>query len=519
MNYFETSPNSKPSDSVEIFNSVAEELGPLPKIARYYHEYNEKTKSIDTSEKRWIIDCGGRKATLPYSNLSAQLEILLKHFTINRLHKNPSTAVNYLGDYIRTIAYQLPLLIIACKAPEDAISYLRTEFFALSGVVGSSQYFTSAKAMLYFFCEVEIAGWGKSHANILKSINAPFERSKYRTVRDGAAIISFEEERRIISYFDDLNAEILRGSPASVQTADLRDACVLFWNYAHAMRPIQIANRDIGHARLRTQDEGNPVIHLTFRYAKQRGKAKSMEQTRKMKRDWTPMMAEWLARRALLNPAVDFDRPNSLFGVSPSEITTIVAEKTEQITGVRRVPYDLRHSAAQRKADAGCSRVELAEFLMHQDIETADAYIEMSPTQAEKINQALGLSPLFQAIDKALKARSVTLDELNDLPNDMQVGSAPHGHLIAGIGGCAIGQSFCTKTPALACYGCAKFMYLRDAEVHRAARDSVQQIVQEFVASGRTDRVSPAFMQLREVVEIIDAIVEDLDPTMPEQAR
>jgi hypothetical protein len=62
-------------------------------------------------------------------------------------------------------------------------------------------------------------------------------------------------------------------------------------------------------------------------------------------------------------------------------------------------------------------------------------------------------------------------------------------------------------------------MYLRDAEVHRAARDSVQQIVQEFVASGRTDRVSPAFMQLREVVEIIDAIVEDLDPTMPEQAR
>lgn len=507
------------SEGASAIGQMARDLGDLPPIVRYFDEYEEKTHSVISSEMDWAISANGEILHLRFSRLQADEAEILKHFALNRLHKNAVTAANFVRTWISTRKYQIKLLEVACADPHEAINYLRTDFFAASREADNTGYFRAGKSLIAYFCELNVGGWDASFSNILRSIGSPYEFSKHRTVRDGSAIISFEEERKIIAHFDDLNAELLRGSHASVRTTDLRDACVLFWNYAHAMRPIQIANRDVGHVRLRTQEEGNPVIHLTFRYAKQRGNAKALEQTRKMKRDWTPMMAAWLTRRASLNPAVDFDRPNSLFGVSPSDITTIVAGKTEQITGVRRVPYDLRHSAAQRKADAGCSRIELAEFLMHQDIDTADTYIQMSPTQAEKINQALGLSPLFQAIDKALKARSVTLDELNDLPNDMQVGSAPHGHLIAGIGGCAIGQSFCTKTPALACYGCAKFMYLRDAAVHRAARDSVQQIVQEFVASGRTDRVSPAFMQLREVIEIIDAIVEDLAPTGPEQAQ
>src|SRR3546814_20380383 len=112
---------------------------------------------------------------------------------------------------------------------------------------------------------------------------------------------------------------------------------------------------------------------------------------------------------------------------------------------------------------------------MHSDIDTADAYIEMSPTQAEKINAALGLSPLFQAIDQALKNRSVDVDALLRMPADQQIGAAPHGHLIAGIGGCAIGQSACTKTPGPACSALQKFIYLWDADVHRAVRSPVHE--------------------------------------------
>src|SRR3546814_12856809 len=96
------------------------------------------------------------------------------------------------------------------------------------------------------------------------------------------------------------------------------------------------------------------------------------------------------------------------------------------------------------------------------------------------------------------------------MPADQQIGAAPHGHLNAGIGGCAIGQSACTKTPALACYDCHKFMYLRDADVHRAARDSVRSHIQEFIEARGTDRPSPASMQLPRVIETNPALLVEL---------
>src|SRR3546814_12479516 len=99
-------------------------------------------------------------------------------------------------------------------------------------------------------------------------------------------------------------------------------------------------------------------------------------------------MEAWLNRRQSIDLEAEFDRPDSLFGGPPQMITQIVADLTERISGVRRVPYDLRHSAAQRKADAGCSRLELAEFLMHSDIDTADAYIEMRDRRSTRLNSS-----------------------------------------------------------------------------------------------------------------------------------
>lgn len=497
---------------VEALELVVEALGPLPAIVRYFDEYEETVRSIRSSDAEWQVEADGRRTRLRFAGLDDRVAHVLKHFAIHRLHKNAQTGRRLTHLCISNQELFLPLLIYASVEAVTAIRYLRTEFFSAAPRVANSDYFVAGKALLNFFCNAKLANWDASHANILRSISSPIVTSKHRSVRDGSSIMDFAEERDIVAHFDKLNTTLVRGEPMSVSSIELRDACILFWSYAHGIRPIQIANRNVGHLRIRTQHDGNPIVHLTFRYAKQRGTAVVMEQTRKMKREWTPMMAEWLRRREVDEPTVPLDRPNSLFGVTPREITRIIAQRTEAITGVRRVPYELRHSAAQRKADAGCSRLELAEFLMHQHIDTADTYIEMSPTQAEKINHALGFSPLFQAIDKSLKSRSVSIEELNGLAHDQQVGAAPHGHLIAGIGGCSVGQSFCTKTPALTCYNCSKFMYLRDPAVHRSARDAVQHIVQEFIDAGRTDRVSPAFLQLRSILETIDAIVEELAP-------
>ena len=499
--------NGRGDSAVQV---VAAALGPLPPVARYFDEYAEKLRSLEPGSPIWTIEVNGRTISLKFGALSDPHAHVIKHFFISRLHKNAVTAAYYAHAFLRTLETQISLVEIACSDEAAAIDYLRTDFRSCE-TMESAYYFQVGKTFLFFLCEMNLAGWRHGHANILKSIGSPVRRDKARSVRDGSAIMNFEEERKIVGFFDDLNDLIARDPASDISTQDLRNANILFWNYAHGMRPIQIANRNISDARLRYSEKQAPIVHVTFRYAKQRGAAKALEQTRKMKREWTPMMKAWLVRRESLHPDRDFDRPGSLFGVTPQDVSSIVADLTTRITGVRRIPYDLRHSAAQRKADAGCSRLELAEFLMHHDIDTADAYIEMSPTQAEKINQALGLSPLFQAMDKALKSRSVNFDELRAMPPDQQIGAAPHGHLIAGIGGCSVGQSFCTKTPALACYECVKFMYLRDLDVHRAARKSVQEIIQEFIAAGRTDRTSPAFIQLRRVVETIDAIIEDLE--------
>jgi hypothetical protein len=90
--------------------------------------------------------------------------------------------------------------------------------------------------------------------------------------------------------------------------------------------------------------------------------------------------------------------------------------------------------------------------------------------------------------------------------------NAPNGHAIVGIGGCAIGQSFCTKTPALACYTCPKFMFLRDdVEVHRSALEAARHIVREFLEASPAGRNTPAFAQLRQTIEVMQAVIAEIE--------
>ena len=501
----------EPLPADEDVRRAAETLGALPKHIRYFDEYEEKIRTIDAEANIWRIEANGNAINVDFSHFDRPIRTILKHFGAYRLQKNAITGRIHLLTLATTGVIQSHLIACACTGPEKALAYLRAEYFVAAPKITNSYYFSTGKALLYFFSDISLAGWGEAHSNILRTVRSPIARSKHRTVRDGSAILKFEEERKVIDHLDEVSSAIRQGDEAKLPTESLRDSAILMLCFQHAARPIQIANRNVSHVRVREAEDGSPIVHLTFRYAKQRTRQKTQEQTRKIKRDWAPILVAWLRRREELGGCLRLDRAESLFGVPPQEITRIVGGLTEALTGIRRTPYQLRHTAAQRKADAGCSRLELAEFLMHSDIDTADAYIEMSPTQAEKINAALGLSPLFQAIDASLKSRSVDLAELNRLPDDQQVSGAPHGHLIAGIGGCAIGQSFCPKTPALACYDCHKFMYLRDIEVHRAARDSIRNIVGEFIGTNKGDKVTPAYGQLRRVLETVETIISDLD--------
>src|SRR3546814_20603666 len=67
-----------------------------------------------------------------------------------------------------------------------------------------------------------------------------------------------------------LSTDLVAGQADKIPDELLRDACILVWNFQHAMRPIQIANRNANHVRLRHSKAGEPIVHVTFRYAKQR---------------------------------------------------------------------------------------------------------------------------------------------------------------------------------------------------------------------------------------------------------
>jgi integrase len=495
--------------SQEVLREIGSHLPPLPSLVRYFDEYEETLKTFDPRSHDWKIETNGRVRWIRFGNIPENYILILKNYAIREIHKNSTTGSYYIYVIILTFDVQSKLIDLACRGSASAIDYLKTDFRSGSRNSDHQGWYTVGKSLLYYFCDVGFLGWSPGFVEVLRTIPDPTKNVRHRSVLDGTSIMSFEEEQKIVQYFDDLSRTIDCGNFNPLKVEEFRNASILYWNFAHAMRPVQIANRNIGHVRIVKDENNRSIVHVSFNYAKQRKLDRLKNQIRKMKRSWSPVFELWISSRDIAKISLDFDREDSLFGVSPQDISHIIARLTEDLTGIRRVPYDLRHTAAQRKADVGCSRVELAEFLMHSSIETSAAYIVMSPTQAEKINRALGHSPLMQALDAALKARSIDIDELLRLPADQQIGGAPHGRLIAGIGGCSLGQSFCTRTPALACYSCHKFMYLRDASVHEAARDSVREIVAEFIDE-RTNPNSPAYAQLTGVIESIDAIITDL---------
>lgn len=196
---------------------------------------------------------------------------------------------------------------------------------------------------------------------------------------------------------------------------------------------------------------------------------------------------------------------------SADQTARIIIKLTGELLPESRSATELRHSAAQRLADAGASQEELAEFLGHSDIDTALVYFQTSPNQAELVNRALGVSKIYQQVAKIGRERFISLEELAALKDDQQIGGAPHGIPITGIGGCSSGQPACAFNPVMACYGCKKFMPLQDSEVHKKVLREFRGVVSFFAESSRGDSNSPAFLQLQKTIANVQSIITEIE--------
>jgi hypothetical protein len=129
-----------------------------------------------------------------------------------------------------------------------------------------------------------------------------------------------------------------------------------------------------------------------------------------------------------------------VFQSTPAEVSKTLADMTEALLNGRRTVRELRHTAAQRFVDAGASEEELAAFMVHSDLNTGLVYFRSSVSQGERVNQALGVSAVYQRVVKIAHDRFISVKELTELKGDQQIAGVPHGVPIAGIGGARSGS-------------------------------------------------------------------------------
>jgi hypothetical protein len=288
---------------------------------------------------------------------------------------------------------------------------------------------------------------------------------------------------------------------------------MLLCAYQFGMRPIQIAMVTLRDMRLR-EERGNllPTVHLTFRMVKQRSASATKPLLRRVKSEWTPLFVA-ISRLALAQSKDSGDRA---FGVqSANEASLRITSLLRSLLGGDATAFNLRHTAAQRLVDAGASQEELAEFLGHADITTALVYYETSANQAERVNKALGISEIYQQVARIAHARFISPDELAQLKESQQLGGAPHGLPITGIGGCTSGQPACPYNPIMSCYGCRKFMPIHDLPMHEKVLSDFRGVARFFHDASRGDSVSPAYLQLERTISEVQAVVNELENSIP----
>jgi integrase len=486
-------------------SGINTKLPPLPEVVRYYDDFADEMHSIRnmTDSNCFTITNSGttqRFDVSEYGDASA----ILRHVFVEFIQKlDPDTVISYISE-IRKYAsrrgiWSLQQLI--SSSPFDARSHWNT--YVLSDITPSESY--GLRAMLHSLCRLNIGLWTPSASSIVKGFASP-KRDKYRVVRTGECFLPLDQQAIIVSHIDSVCADLAIDT-RSIEGDDLREVCMLVLAYQYALRPGQTARVEIVDVKF----YNTGAVHVVFYIIKQRRERKRIRVTRRIKREWGPLFNELVKRRenGAIKPKGDVPA-RLLFGLTPGAISGAIIDLTSELTGEPWTPTDLRHTAAQRQADSGISHAGLTEFLGHSSIRIANVYFDTSPSQAQRVNEALAISPIYSNLARIAKTKTIDKAMLLRLPADQQIGAAPHGIPIAGIGGCNLGQSLCVKNPVLSCYGCTKFLPLNDPVIHEEVLESLRPVVNDFAAASRNNKQSPAYAQLKFTLDAVRVVVEDL---------
>ncbi|WP_271009428.1 tyrosine-type recombinase/integrase [Paucibacter sp. B51] len=482
------------------FAQALRTLPPLPRIIQYEDDYDERIRSIhvEDAENFAELHLSGKPTKLNFSKFAPRTRPLLRSFLLISLQTlSPASVQNYYKNLIRIDGDDVELL--ALSRPMDAKASWPVMLAKYSEEIAFV-----LKALVAFLCQARIGQWTPLHADFVrKALAVPKGRDAYASVRAGDCFLSTDEEARLVRWIDDAAR-----SPSEMNKADLEIACLVICSYQMGMRPKQLGILRKRDCSVRWSDvDGSPIVHLQFRMLKQRDALMSrLPLVRKVKREWASLFAAlWSLKSS--------DRDDSfLFGfTSRSTLSAALIDKLDEILPAGgRVAYDLRHSLAQRLVDSGASHEELAAAMGHSELRTGLVYFRASANQAELVNKALGVSETYRTVARIATERFIDKCELAKLRGDQQIAGVPHGIPISGIGGCKSGQPSCSFNPVIACYGCPKFMPVRDLALHEQVLQDFRSIVLFYKDVGHGEVASPAFLQLQRTISEVQGVIRAL---------
>jgi integrase len=382
--------NPGQADIPGITGSVLAELARhpsrLPNTIHYFDDYHAVEPTIRASDPQWRICLNGRTTVFRVGSIDAAHRHALHALAVVGLPSVPKGTDWAFGRLLEHPALMERTVAAAVQGPLVGLSFVRRELATLAPHSGCVD---AARALLRALGRLEWFGWTEDDLHALRQIHNPLASPQNSPVEDGAALLSLGEQRDINEHFEDLSVCIDKDRQC-VPRRNLRAAVMLYWNYSNGFRPIQIAKLNVEDVRIRagTPEHPTPTVVVRVLFVKQRESRTKRFSARRMRRSWTPIMAAWMEMHSDADVAGGFDRPQSLFGIPPQDVSREIIRYVTEITGIRRTPYDMRHTAAQRLADVSANRLVIAEFLTHDNINTANAYIENSPAQAEIVNRA-----------------------------------------------------------------------------------------------------------------------------------
>jgi len=474
----------------------------LPAVVRYYDDFNDtytELRCVQASDA-WAISYDGSSATLDFEKFNVELKPVLKSWCAYTLGTLSPRTVHYYYYALRKLEAE-DIGVAVTTAPQQ----IRSLWKQLHARVVRYDSLQALQNLLSFCCRHGVAQWAPGYGDLVSQLQLP-KRDKYASVRIGNVFLCTDEEAGVVHHLDHVSAQLQAGN--TISDDDLDAVAALLCLYQFAFRPKQIAMFEMRNLRIWNDGLGSePAVHLTFTMIKQRSAKRVFPMVRRVKRDWSPIFLE-VRKRCRLRGLSGADH---VFQRTPQEISRI-ADHVQRILNHRRTANEFRHTAAQRLVDAGATEEEVAAFMGHTDLNTGLPYFRSSPSQAERVNKALGLSELYRHVAKIAHDRFISVQELMHLKGDQQIAGVPHGIPISGVGGCSLGQPSCPFNPVMSCYGCPKFMPVAAPEIHKQVLNDLRGIFKLFYTSSLAERGSPAFQLARTIAEVQGILAELEEP-------